>query len=127
MKFLTSLGIYTLFLTSCATSYHYQNEDNPNQFIGKNISVVQKKWGIADQTFVTRNGTAYYLYSSSSGKNFFYSTRTNFALLQNDAEFPSRAQFGLECSAVFKTARDGTIMSTSHTGSNCGGEWAPNR
>ncbi len=133
MKFFTqfvTLSILisiTLCLNSCAKNYHYQSESNPNQYLGKNISVVQKQWGSADQTFVARSGNTFYLYTTTSGKNFFNSTTTNFGLLENDSEFPIRGQFGLSCSAVFKTDKNGIIISTTHTGSNCGGEWAPNK
>lgn len=126
MKLLISLAMCSLLLTACASNYHYQSETQPNQFLGKNISLVQKQWGSADQTLHTRTGTSYYLYTTSSGRNAFYATRTNFALLQDDAEFPARGQLGLECSAIFKTDKNGVITGTSHAGTNCGGEWAPN-
>jgi hypothetical protein len=126
MRYLVILAIFSLFLTACATNYHYQSENNPNQYLGKNIAVVQKQWGSADQVFHTRSGASYYLYSTTSGNNFFTATSTNFSLLQNDAEFPSTGRFGLQCSAIFKTDKNDIIVSTSHAGSNCGGEWAPN-
>jgi hypothetical protein len=125
MRILAGLTVLTLLLTSCASNYHFQSESNPQKWEGQNISAVEQKWGSADQVFHTRRGTSYYLYATTSGRNFFGSTTTNFALSSYNM-FPMRGQGGMKCSAVFETNAQGIITSTSHTGSNCGGEWAPN-
>ncbi len=121
--FVATLSIF--LLASCASqNYHYQNETQPQNWMGKNISQVKKQWGVADQVFHTRTGTSYYVYNTHSGANF-YATTTNFSLLESGQDFPLRGQTGLQCSAIFKTDQQGTIISTSHYGSNCGGEWGP--
>jgi len=127
MKLSISLTFCALLLSACSTAnYHYQSEQNPQKWEGQNISVVEKKWGTADQTFHTRNGTSYYIYSTTSGRNFFTATSTNFALAETNPEFYQQTQMGLQCTAIFKTNKNNIIIGTSHAGSNCGGEWAPN-
>lgn len=126
MKGKLTVSLCALLLSACSSpSYHYQREDNPQSWQGKNISAVQKQWGAADQVFETRSGNTYYVYTTSAGRNFFDSTTTNFALEENGADFPLRGQAGLKCSAIFKTNAKNIVIATSHMGSNCGGEWAP--
>ncbi|MDR3490720.1 MAG: hypothetical protein P4M12_01595 [Gammaproteobacteria bacterium] len=128
MKFFLSLVCVMLLLSSCASQkYHYQLQHNPQQWKGKNISELIQRWGTADQTLHSSSGTSYYLYNTNSTSNFFNSTSTNFSLAASNADFPFRNQVGLRCSALFTTNKSGTIIATSHTGSNCGGEWAPNK
>jgi hypothetical protein len=126
MRSLTGIALITLLLTSCASNYHYQSESNPQKWEGQNISAVQTRWGSADQIMHTRSGKSYYLYTTTSGSNFFSSTTTNFSLSSNNA-FPLHGQNGMKCSTLFETDAKGTIISTSHAGSNCGGEWAPGK
>jgi hypothetical protein len=126
MKRLIAIGICCILSTACSTTkYHYQSESKPQQWKGQNISAVEKTWGTADQVFHTRSGVSYWLYSTESGSSFFNSTRTNFSVLETGSDFPLRGQNGLQCSAIFKTDKNNIIIATSHTGSNCGGEWAP--
>lgn len=127
MKYLINL-LLSLSLISCSSvNYHYQSEDHPEEWVGKNMSDVKKRWGLADQVFHTRSGTSYYVYTTSSGRNFFNSTTTNFQLTESGADFPLRGVGGVKCSAIFKTDKNDTVIATSHYGSNCGGEWAPNK
>ncbi|MEO8401144.1 MAG: hypothetical protein ABI597_05015 [Gammaproteobacteria bacterium] len=127
MKYLARITLCTLLLSACSTTpYHYQSHENPQEWKGKNISQVVARWGTADQIFHTRSGASFYLYMTSSGRNFFDATTTNFALTETGGDFPLRGQSGLQCSAIFKTDKNNIIIATSHSGSNCGGEWAPN-
>ncbi len=126
MKSFLGIACITLLLSSCASqNYHYQSQSNPQKWEGKNIAEVQKRWGSADQVFHTRSGVSYYLYDSNSGANFFSSTSTNFSLAESSVDFPLRNQIQLQCTAIFKTDKNNIIISTSHSGSNCGGQWAP--
>jgi len=127
MKRLISIVLCNLLLTACATNYHYQSENKPQQWVGQNIAAVQKKWGLADQVFHTRSGTTYWVYSSTSGANFFDSTTNNFAMAETGYDYPLRGQFGLQCQAIFKTDKNNVVIATSHSGSNCGGEFAPGK
>ena len=125
MKKITTLALSYLLLTACATNYHYQSENKPQLWIGQNISAVHKQWGTADQVLHTRTGETYWVYSATSGANFFNATSTNFSVLETNSDFPMNGKYGLQCSAIFKTNKNNIIISTSHQGSNCGGEWAP--
>jgi hypothetical protein len=126
MRSLIGIAVISLFLTSCANSYHYQSESTPQKWEGQNISAVQKRWGSADQIMHTRSGNSFYLYTTTSGGSFFASTSTNFNLASNPA-FPNRGQNGMKCSTLFETDAKGTIISATHAGDNCGGEWAPGK
>jgi hypothetical protein len=128
MRFLSGIVLCGLLLSSCSSPrYHYQSENNPKQWKGQNISAVQAKWGSADQVFHTRSGVSYYVYTTDSGKNFFSETTTNFNLAQSSPYIPAYTQSGLKCTAIFQTDKNGVIIATTHSGNNCGGEWAPNR
>lgn len=133
MKLFAGLIVITsILLTSCAThNYKYQTENNPQQWQGKNIQALQQAWGLADQTFHTRSGTSYYVYTTSSGPNFYNSIATNFdsstvgAASYNLPRTQYSGNLSLKCTTVFKTDATGVITNIMHEGSNCGGEWVP--
>jgi hypothetical protein len=128
MRFIAGLATVTLLLTSCAsTHYHYQSESDPQKWVGQNISALQQQWGSADQVMHTRSGNSYYLYTATSGRNFFGSTTTNFGLMQTEHAFPMAGQSGMKCTALFVINAQGVVTSATHSGDNCGGEWAPNK
>lgn len=116
----------SLLLTGCGTKYQYQAQQNPQQWMGKNISALQSQWGVADQTFETRTNGTYYVYNTNSSANFFRSTTTNFSSTSGlSGPLNNRGNLGLECTTIFKTNENGVITAVSHQGHNCGGEWVP--
>lgn len=125
MKYL-SLLLVLVFLSGCATtsSYHYQPQNNPQQWKGRNITDLQKQWGQADQIMHTRVGTSFYLYTGNSSASFFASTTTNFGMYGQPYTRPNvESNMMLKCTTVFKTDDTGTIVDVYHQGSNCGGQW----
>jgi hypothetical protein len=130
MKLLLSILVSTLLLTACNTTTtnqnSYQSEQTIMQFKGQNIVAVQKQWGSPDQVMHTRNGTSFYVYSTSSGQGFFGST-SNAAYTTTNARDPMRAPYTgtmeMECTTLFKTDSTGMIIDTWRKGNNCGGKW----
>jgi hypothetical protein len=115
-----------LTLSACGANYRYQTENNPQQWQGQNISVVQKQWGMADQVMHARNGQSYYVYSAQSGSNMFRTTTTNFGSGYNTM-YPAGTNYtntmSMDCTTMFTTTNTGMITKVWHKGNNCGGEW----
>lgn len=115
-----------LTLSACGVKYRYQSENNPQQWQGQNISVVQQQWGMPDQVMHARNGKSYYVYSAQSGSNMFRTTTTNFGSGYNTM-YPgtgaTQGAMSMDCTTLFTTDSTGVITKIWHKGNNCGGEW----
>jgi len=120
-----------IILTGCATT-HTVN-DNPgnsnmklSQWNGKNINSVLTRLGSPNETFKTRTGNTFYVYTTqnyqsypSSGLAPGYATMT-----RGYVEVPVQESFYanysiLKCALIFKTNASQTILSTDTKGYNC--------
>lgn len=121
-----------LLLTACAAgSTRYQLESDASSYKGQNISAVESKWGMADQTLHARNGKSYYVYNTYSGGFYAssYAMQTNTMMSRDMAgtENYNTAMGSLGCTTIFVTDSANIITETMHQGHNCGGKWVSNK
>ncbi|MBV8803364.1 MAG: hypothetical protein JO131_10475 [Gammaproteobacteria bacterium] len=124
--------LFLLFaiLTGCATHAVNNNPANSNmklsQWNGKNIHSVISRLGTPSETFKTRTGNTFYIYTTqnyqsypSSGLAPGYATLT-----RGYAQVPVQENFYanyslLKCALIFQTNSNKTIISTDTKGYSC--------
>jgi hypothetical protein len=123
--------IFSIFLTACAAKGTLNN--NPNnanaklsQWQGLPMDAVIIKLGTANESFQTRDGYTFYVYTTqnyqtypSSGLAPGYATMTR-GYVQVPAQESFYANYSiLKCALIFKTNSQGIITGTNTKGYNC--------
>ena len=125
------LFLLLIALAGCATQHTLNN--NPNnanmklsQWNGKNMNTVVSRLGSPNETFKTRSGNTFYVYTTqnyqsypSSGLAPGYATLTR-GYVQVPVQENFYANYSLlKCALIFKTNANQTIISTDTKGYNC--------
>jgi hypothetical protein len=123
--------LFSLFITACATTGTLNNNPgNSNVKLstwnGKNINTVMNKLGSPNETFKTRQGSNYYVYTTQNYQSYptsglapGYATLTR-GYVQTPVQENFYANYSiLKCALIFKTNSSNIITSTATKGYSC--------